>query len=122
MMRRVCGKDCNIHCFGLTKMFKYKKNVALVDFLEKHKGCKRSSCRTYASTLMRIHRDFSKKKFNKDLKWLSQEAAVILTGIKKLSNVNIQRNLIGTGLVGLNILGDKKNSEVWNKYLKILNL
>ena len=109
------------HIFGLTKMFKYKKNVALVDFLQKKKGCRRSSCRTYASTLMRIHRDFSKKKFNKDLKWLSQEAAVILTGIKKLSNVNIQRNLIGTGLVGLNILGDKKNSEVWNKYLKILN-
>ena len=102
-------------------MFKYKKNIALVDFLEKNKGCRRSSCRTYASTLMRIHRDFSKKKFNKDLKWLSQEAPNILKEIKKLSNVNIQRNLIGTGLVGLSILGDKNNSDIWNKYLKILN-
>ena len=79
-----------------------------MDFLEKNKGCKRSSCRTYASVLMRIHREFSNKKFNKDLKWLSEEAGSILVKIKKLSNVNIQRNLVGTGLVALGILADKK--------------
>ena len=93
-----------------------------MDFLEKNKGCKRSSCRTYASVLMRIHREFSNKKFNKDLKWLSEEAGSILVKIKKLSNVNIQRNLVGTGLVALGILADKKNAEIWNKYLKQLNL
>ena len=102
-------------------MFRYKKNVALVDFLEKKKGCKRSSCRTYASVLMRIHREFSKKKFNKDLKWLSEEAPSILSKIKKLGSVNIQRNLVGTGLVALGILADQKNREIWNTYLKGLN-
>ena len=101
---------------------KYKKNVALVDLLEKHKKCKRSSCRTYASVLMRIHRDYSTKKFNKNLKWLSHEAPSILSHIKKLKNVNIQRNLIGTGLVGLGIQADSRNQQIWIKYLKELNL
>ena len=102
-------------------MYRYKKNVALVDLLEKKKKCKRSSCRTYASVLMRIHREFSKKKFNINLKWLSDDAGSILGKIKKLQNVNIQRNLVGTGLVALGILEDKKNQDIWNKYLKELN-
>ena len=102
-------------------MYRYKKNVALVDLLEKKKKCKRSSCRTYASVLMRIHREFSKKKFNINLKWLSDDAGSILSKIKKLQNVNIQRNLVGTGLVALGILEDKKNQDIWNKYLKELN-
>jgi len=101
---------------------KYKKNIALVDMLEKNKKCKRSSCRTYASVLMRIHREYSKKKFNINMKWLSEEASGILSKIKKLQNVNIQRNLIGTGLVALGILADKKNQDIWNKYLKELNV
>jgi hypothetical protein len=100
---------------------KYKKNIALVNILEKHKKCKRSSCRTYASVLMRIHREFSKKKFNTNMKWLSEDASVILNKIKKLQNVNIQRNLVGTGLVGLSVVADKKNQDIWNKYLKELN-
>ena len=102
-------------------MYRYKKNVALVNLLEKKKKCKRSSCRTYASVLMRIHREFSTKKFNINLKWLSDDAKSILGKIKKLSNVNIQRNLIGTGLVALGILADKKNQDIWIKYLKELN-
>ena len=102
-------------------MYQYKKNVPLVDLLEKKKKCKRSSCRTYASVLMRIHREFSKKKFNINLKWLSDDAGSILGKIKKLQNVNIQRNLVGTGLVALGILEDKKNQDIWNKYLKELN-
>ena len=103
-------------------MFRYKKNVALVNLLEKKRKCKRSSCRTYASVLMRIHREFSKKKFNINLKWLSDDANSILGKIKKLASVNIQRNLIGTGLVALGILADKKNQDIWIKYLKELNL
>ena len=103
-------------------MYRYKKNVALVNLLEKKKKCKRSSCRTYASVLMRIHREFSTKKFNINLKWLSEDASSILGKIKKLSSVNIQRNLIGTGLVVLGILEDKKNQDIWIKYLKELNL
>ena len=103
-------------------MFQHKKNVALVNLLETKKKCKRSSCRTYASVIMRIHREFSKKKFNINLKWLSDDANIILGKIKKLTNVNIQRNLIGTGLVALGILADKKNQDIWNRYLKELNL
>ena len=103
-------------------MYRYKKNVALVNLLETKKKCKRSSCRTYASVLMRIHREFSTKKFNINLKWLSEDASSILGKIKKLSSVNIQRNLIGTGLVVLGILADKKNQDIWIKYLKELNL
>ena len=102
-------------------MYRYKKNVALVNLLEKKKKCRRSSCRTYASVLMRIHREFSTKKFNLNLKWLSDDASSILGKIKKLSNVNIQRNLVGTGLVALGILADKKNQDIWIKYLKDLN-
>lgn len=70
---------------------------------------------------MRIHREFSTKKFNLNLKWLSDDASSILGKIKKLSNVNIQRNLVGTGLVALGILADKKNQDIWIKYLKDLN-
>jgi hypothetical protein len=103
-------------------MFQHKKNIALVNFLEKKKKCKRSSCRTYASVIMRIHREFSSKKFNINLKWLSDDANSILGKIKKLTNVNIQRNLIGTGLVALGILVDQKNQDIWNRYLKELNL
>jgi hypothetical protein len=71
---------------------------------------------------MRIHREFSDKKFNINLKWLSDDANSILGKIKKLTNVNIQRNLIGTGLVALGILADQKNQDIWNQYLKELNL
>ena len=37
-----------------------KKNVQLVDRLQTKLKCKRSSCRTYASTIKRVARDFGK--------------------------------------------------------------
>ena len=101
--------------------FETKKNVALVDMLQARRKCKRSSCRTYASTLMRIHREFSKRNFNLNLKWLSEDADKILKGIKKLASVNVKRNLLGAGLVGLSVTKDEKNSKLWIEYLKKLN-
>ena len=100
---------------------KKNSNVALVERIMNKRGCKRSSCRVYASTLRKINSEFSNKNFHANLKWLESDAPGILAKIKKLQNVNKQRNFVSSILVGLSVLDDKKQREVYNVYLKELN-
>ena len=97
------------------------KNKGLTDKISDKRKCKRSSCRVYASNLRRINKEFSTKPFTIDLAWLKTEANSILKKIKKLGNVNQQRNFISAGLVGLDLLHEDEKKNTWNVYLKTLN-
>ena len=97
------------------------KNKTLVDRIQERRGCKRASCRVYASNLRRINKEFSGKKFNFDLKWLKADAGVILKKISKLQNVNTARNLMSSALVGFHLLKDEVNIQKYNTVLKVLN-
>ena len=97
------------------------KNTTLVNMIEKKRKCRRSSCRVYASNLVRINREFSDKPMNSDLKWLQQDADKILDKIKRLSSVNVARNLMSAAIIGLNILGDSQAKAKYNAVLKGLN-
>ena len=97
------------------------KNTTLVNMIEKKRKCRRSSCRVYASTLVRINREFSDKPMNSDLKWLQEDADKILDKIKRLSSVNVARNLMSAAIIGLNILGDSQAKAKYNAVLKGLN-
>ena len=97
------------------------KNKTLVDWIQQKRDCRRASCRVYASNLRRIHKEFSDKKFNFDLKWLKADASSILKKISKLQNVNIARNLMSSALVGFSLLKDEANIQKYNTVLKELN-
>ena len=97
------------------------KNTALTDRIMEKRNCKRSSCRVYASNLRRINKEFSKENFTVDLKWLQKDAKIILEKIKRLSNINQQRNFVSATLIGFDLLKDTKNHEIFNSYLKVLN-
>lgn len=97
------------------------KNKTLVDKIETKRGCRRSSCRVYASNLVRINREFSDKKMNPDLKWLSEDAEKILTKIKTLESINVARNLMSAAIIGLDIVNDDANKKKFNAVLKELN-
>ena len=97
------------------------KNKTLVDRIQEKRKCKRASCRVYASNLRRIHKEFSSKKFNFDLKWLRTDADMILKKISKMQNVNTARNLMSSALVGFGLLKDEGNINKFNLVLKELN-
>ena len=97
------------------------KNKTLVDAIEQKRGCRRSSCRVYASNLVRINREFSAKKMDPNLKWLSEDADKILTKIKSLASVNVARNLMSSAIIGLDMNGDEKHKRKYNAVLKELN-
>ena len=103
-------------------MFNVKsRNVGLTDKIQAKRKCKRSSCRVYSSNLRRINTEFSDKNFTINLKWLQDDSKKILEKIKKLSNINQQRNFVSASIIGFDILQDKKNKETFNQYLKTLN-
>ena len=83
-------------------------NKALTDRIMEKRKCKRSSCRVYSSNLRRINKEFSKQKFTVDLKWLQKDSKLILDKIKRMSNVNQQRNFVSASLVGYDLLKDTK--------------
>ena len=97
------------------------KNKGLTDKIHEKRKCKRSSCRVYSSNLRRINNEFSKKPFTMNLNWLGTDAKTILDKIKKLANVNQQRNFVSSALVGFDLLNDQKNKDIYNEYLKKLN-
>ena len=97
------------------------KNKGLTDKISEKRKCKRSSCRVYASNLRRINNEFSQKPFTIDLSWLKTDSNSILKKIKKLANVNQQRNFVSAALVGFDLLNDSDRKQVWNDYLKTLN-
>ncbi len=97
------------------------KNKGLTDKIMDKRKCKRSSCRVYSSNLRRLNNEFSKKPFTINLSWLHSDAKVILEKVKKLGNVNQQRNFVSAALIGFDLLNDNDNKAIWNDYLKQLN-
>ena len=72
----------------------------LSDRIQKERDCKRSSARVYSSNLHRIHREFlSDTKYSQDLKWLKENSKRLLVKLKKVDNLNTQRNLLAAALV-----------------------
>ena len=85
------------------------KHQKLSDRIQKERGCKRSSARVYSSNLNRIHREFlSDTKYSQDLKWLKTNDRRLLAKLKKVENLNTQRNLLAAALVGFDLLKIQK--------------
>ena len=98
------------------------KNKKLTDRIQKARDCKRSSARVYASNLGRIHREFlSKTTYNQNLKWLHDNSESLLTKLKKVENLNTQRNLLAASLVGLDLLNATKKREPFVAQISVLN-
>ena len=96
------------------------KNTELVNKIQKVRKCKRSSARTYASTIVRVGNEFAKGGFNKDLKWVHQNS--IYDKLKKSDKgLNVLRNLVNSMLIALSLFPDKGLSDKYNEYLKDLN-
>ncbi len=98
------------------------KHSQLTDKIQKTRSCARSSARVYASNLSRIHREFlPKTKYAQDLKWLGEKAVPLLTKLKKIENINTQRNLLAASLVALDILGKTKVRPAYVAQIAVLN-
>ena len=98
------------------------KNTALVNKIQKERGCARSSARVYASNINRIHRDYlSSVKRSPDLKWLYENSAKLLPKLKQIDNINTQRNLLAAALVGLDMQNAKAKKEPFVKQIGVLN-
>ena len=98
------------------------KNKKLTDRIQKARDCKRSSARVYASNLGRIHREFlSKTTYNQNLKWLHDNSDSLLTKLKKVENLNTQRNLLAASLVGLDLTNGTKKRVAFVKQIGVLN-
>ena len=98
------------------------KNKALVDKIQKERNCARSSARVYASNLNRIHRDFlSNTTKDSNLRWVFDNSEKLLSKLKKIENINTQRNLIAAALVALDMQNAKKKREPYIKQIGEIN-
>ena len=98
------------------------KHQKLSDRIQKERGCKRSSARVYSSNLNRIHREFlSDTKYSQDLKWLKTNDRRLLSKLKKVENLNTQRNLLAAALVGFDLLKVQKAREPYVEQIAVLN-
>ena len=98
------------------------KHQKLSDRIQKERGCKRSSARVYSSNLSRIHREFlSDTKYSQDLKWLKSNDRKLLTKLKKIDNLNTQRNLLAAALVGFDLLKATSAREPYVEQIAVLN-
>ena len=96
------------------------KNKGLVDRIQKMQNCARSSARTYASVIRRLGNLFAPKKFNIDLKWVTNPS--ILEKIKKFeTTLHSKRNLVNGMIIALRLNPNKPLSEKYIAYLKQLN-
>ena len=94
------------------------KNKVVADKIQRKRGVQRSTARVWASTLRRIHRDYGKGPWSSDLKWLNDPS--ILDKLKKVSGINIKRNLGNAAAVGLDILEKKTLKAKYDAWLRIL--
>lgn len=98
------------------------KHQKLSDRIQKERDCKRSSARVYSSNLSRIHREFlSHTKYSQDLKWLKESHKLLLQKLKKVENLNTQRNLLAAALVGFDLLKVTKAREPYVEQIAVLN-
>ncbi len=76
----------------------------------------------YASNISRLQRDFLPKiKYNDNLKWLSDNSAELLVKLKRIENLNTQRNMLAASLIGLDLVGADKKKAPYIKQLTVLN-
>ena len=98
------------------------KHQKLSDRIQKERGCKRSSARVYSSNLHRIHREFlPQTKYGQDLKWLKNNSKPLLTKLKKIENINTQRNLLAASLVGFDLLKLQSARDPYVEQIAVLN-
>ena len=98
------------------------KHQKLSDRIQKERDCKRSSARVYSSNLHRIHREFlSDTKYSQDLKWLKDNAKRLLGKLKKVENINTQRNLLAAALVGFDLLKMQSARDPYVEQIATLN-
>ena len=98
------------------------KHQKLSDRIQKERDCKRSSARVYSSNLHRIHREFlSDTKYSQDLAWLKTNAKRLLTKLKKVDNINTQRNLLAAALVGFDLLKMQSARDPYIEQIATLN-
>lgn len=98
------------------------KNQKLSDRIQKARGCRRSSARVYSSNLNRLHREFlPNTKYSQNLKWLHENSAKLLVKLKRIENINTQRNMLSAALVGLDLVGAKKLKVPFVAQVGVLN-
>lgn len=96
-----------------------KKNVELVDKIQAKLKCKRSSARTYASTIKRVAREFGTG-YNSDMKWAHDKK--ILSKIKKFdATLNVKRNLVNAMMISLKLHENAALYKQYADYLQELN-
>jgi len=92
------------------------KNVDLTDRLQEAIGCKRQSCRTYASQITRLWTSMNPDKpMPKNLKWLDSEK--VLNYISKIVNLVKKKNLLVGVLSGMRLLESPRKREKTKKML-----
>lgn len=98
------------------------KHQKLSDRIQKVRDCARSSARVYSSNLSRIHREFlPKTTYSQNLKWLLDNSATLLGKLKKVTNLNTQRNLLAAALVGFDLLEAPKKRAPYVKQIAVIN-
>ena len=98
------------------------KHQKLSDRIQKARNCKRSSARVYSSNLHRIQREFlSDTKYSQDLAWLKTNHKRLLTKLKKVENINTQRNLLAASLVGFDLLKMQDARKPYVEQIATLN-
>ena len=86
------------------------KNVDLTDQLQAAIGCKRQSCRTYASQIKRLWNELNPDtKMPRNLKWLDQKK--VLTHISKVTSLVRKKNMLVGVLSGMRLLASPRKRE-----------
>ena len=97
------------------------KHQKLSDRIQKVRGCARSSSRVYSSNLSRLQREHYPGKPLQDMRWLYDNSDKLLKKLKKIENMNTQRNMLAAALVGFDILDAKKKRVPYVKAIGELN-
>lgn len=97
------------------------KHQRLTDRIQKARDCKRSSARVYSSNISRIHREFlPRTTYNQNLKWLHDNSTPLLAKLKKITNLNTQRNMLAASIVALDLTNGKDKPK-YVKQIAVLN-
>ena len=98
------------------------KHQKLSDKIQKVRDCARSSARVYSSNLTRIHREFlPKTTYTQNMKWLHDNSDKLLEKLKRVENLNTQRNLLAASLVGFDLIKATKKRVPYVKQIAVLN-
>ena len=95
------------------------KNTKLVDLLQEKIGCKRKSCRTYASQLRKLWRTLGRDpdSMPPDFKWLDTPGVVKF--VKKIDGLVQRKNMTTAVISGLRTLDEPKQRHKFQEMLKL---